>query len=103
HFEWFAAPAIDHSGDTAFEVELRRSLLVVTVPADRTILQVVREAGVDVASACEEGVCGTCETSLLEGEADHRDLLLTARERACNRSMMICCSRARSKRLVLDL
>jgi len=103
HFEWFSAPAVDRTGDAAFEVELRRSRLVLTVPADRTILQVVREAGIDVPSACEEGVCGTCETALLEGEADHRDLLLSPDERANNRSMMICCSRARSKRLVLDL
>jgi vanillate O-demethylase ferredoxin subunit len=103
HFEWFSAPARDHSGDTAFEVELRRSGLVLGVPPDRTILQVVREAGVDVPSSCEQGVCGTCEVPLLEGEADHRDLLLSPDERAVNRSMMICCSRARSRRLVLDL
>lgn len=103
HFEWFAAPAIDRSRDQTFEVELRRSGIVLTVPPSRTILQVVREAGIDVPSSCEEGVCGTCETILLAGEADHRDLLLTPEERACNRSMMICVSRARSGRLVLDL
>lgn len=103
HFEWFSAPARDHTGDAAFEVELRRSGLMLAVPPDRTILQVVREAGVDVPSSCEQGVCGTCEIPLLEGEADHRDLLLSSDERAANRSMMICCSRARSKRLVLDL
>jgi ferredoxin len=73
------------------------------VPVDRTILQVVRECGVDAPSSCEEGVCGTCETVLLAGDADHRDLLLTPDERAKNRSVMICVSRARSKRLVLDL
>jgi len=103
HFEWFAAPVVDHAQDQSFEVELARSHIVVTVPADRTILDVVRETGIDVASSCEEGVCGTCETKLVAGEADHRDLLLSAKERAENRSMMICCSRARSKRLVLDL
>ena len=103
HFEWFSAPARDHTGDAAFDVELRRSGLMLAVPPDRTILQVVREAGVDVPSSCEQGVCGTCEVPLLEGEADHRDLLLSSDERAANRSMMICCSRARSKRLVLDL
>ena len=62
HFEWFAAPTIDHAQDQAFEVELQRSGTVLTVPADRTILQVVRECGVEVPSSCEEGVCGTCET-----------------------------------------
>jgi vanillate O-demethylase ferredoxin subunit len=103
HFEWFAAPAVDHAQDQSFEVELARSRIVLTVPGDRTILDVVREAGIDVPSSCEEGVCGTCETKLLAGEADHRDLLLSAKERDENKSMMICCSRARSKRLVLDL
>lgn len=103
HFEWFAAPAVDHAHDQPFEVELARSRIVVTVPADRTILDMIREAGIDVPSSCEEGVCGTCETKLVAGEADHRDLLLSTIEREANKSMMICCSRARSKRLVLDL
>jgi ferredoxin-NADP reductase len=103
HFEWFAAPPVDHSRDQAFEIELARSGIVATVPADRTILQVVRECGVDAPSACEEGVCGTCESVLLSGDADHRDLLLSADEREQNHSIMICVSRARSKRLVLDL
>jgi ferredoxin-NADP reductase len=103
HFEWFAAPAVDRSRDQAFEVELARSGIVANVPADRTILQVVRECGIDAPSSCEEGVCGTCETRLLAGDGDHRDLLLTPEERAQNRSIMICVSRARSKRLVLDL
>lgn len=103
HFEWFAAPPVDHSLDQAFEIELARSGIVANVPADRTILQVVRECGIDAPSSCEEGVCGTCETVLLAGDADHRDLLLTPDERAQNRSIMICVSRARSKRLVLDL
>ena len=103
HFEWFAAPPVDRSRDQAFEIELARSGIIANVPADRTILQVVRECGVDAPSACEEGVCGTCESALLAGDADHRDLLLSADEREQNRSIMICVSRARSKRLVLDL
>ena len=103
HFEWFSAPTIDHAQDRSFEVELKRSGLVLAVPADRSILQVVREQGIDVPSACEEGVCGTCETCVLAGEPDHRDMLLTSEERAANRSMMICISRAISDRLVLDL
>lgn len=103
HFEWFAAPPVDHSHDQVFEIELARSGIVANVSADRTILQVVRECGIDAPSSCEAGVCGTCETVLLAGDADHRDLLLTPDERAQNRSIMICVSRARSKRLVLDL
>ena len=103
HFEWFAAPDVDHSQDQSFEIELARSGRVASVPPDRSILQVVRDCGVDAPSSCEAGVCGTCETRLLAGEADHRDLLLTEEERAQNASIMICVSRARSKRLVLDL
>jgi vanillate O-demethylase ferredoxin subunit len=102
-FEYFSAPTRARAPSRAFEVELRQSGLVLTVPADRTILQRVREQGIDVASSCEEGVCGTCETRVLEGECEHRDLLLSEDERAANRSMMICVSRARSPRLVLDL
>jgi vanillate O-demethylase ferredoxin subunit len=103
HFEWFSAPEIDHTLDHSFEVKLERSGLELTVPAGRSILQIVREHGIDVPSACEEGVCGTCETGVLAGDPDHRDMLLTPAERAANRSMMICISRAKSNRIVLDL
>lgn len=103
HFEYFSAPAATWPPNKAFEVELARSGLVLEVPADRTILQVVREHGIDVHSACEEGVCGTCETRLLGGQAEHRDVLLSEREKALNCSMMVCVSRAKSGRLVLDL
>jgi len=103
HFEYFSAPARAHAPNRSFEVELRQSGLVLTVPPERTILQTAREHGIDVSSSCEEGVCGTCETRVLEGECEHRDLLLSDDERAANRSMMICVSRAKSPRLVLDL
>ncbi len=87
----------------AFEVVLARSGKIVRVPPGQSILMCVREAGLDVASSCEEGICGTCETRVLEGEIDHRDSILTAEERAANDTMMICCSLAISDRLVLDL
>lgn len=103
HFEYFAAPATEWPPNEAFDIELTRSGEVLTVPADRTILQVVRELGIDVHSACEEGVCGTCETRLLAGEAQHRDMLLSPQEKTRNASLMICVSRAKSPRLVLDL
>ena len=82
---------------------LARSGQTVRVPPGRSILMCVRDAGLDVASSCEEGICGTCETRVLEGEVDHRDSILTAEERAANDTMMVCCSRAFSDRLVLDL
>jgi ferredoxin len=63
----------------------------------------VENAGIDVLSSCTEGVCGTCETTVLEGEIDHRDSLLDEHERAAGDTMMICVSRCRGPRLVLDL
>lgn len=103
HFEYFTAPAHAPAPNRAFEVELRASGLTFEVPPERSLLQAVRDHGVDVATSCEDGVCGTCETRVLEGECEHRDLLLTDAERAANKSMMICVSRAKSPRLVLDL
>jgi vanillate O-demethylase ferredoxin subunit len=103
HFEWFAAPAQPAKRNESFEVELRNTGTVIEVADNRTIVQALREHGVDVPTSCEDGVCGTCETRVLEGECEHRDLLLTDEERAANQSMMICVSRAKSRRLVLDL
>ena len=76
---------------------------VLEVPADTSILQAVRDAGLDVTPPCADGLCGTCETRVLEGRPDHRDALLTAEERAFGDTMLICVSRARTPRLVLDL
>lgn len=102
HVERFT-PEPDDGPRTAFEVELAGSGRVLAVPADRSILDVVEEAGVPVLSSCREGTCGTCETGLLGGTPDHRDAVLTAAERAESEVMMLCVSRSRSPRLVLDL
>ncbi|MFZ2173255.1 MAG: PDR/VanB family oxidoreductase [Rhodococcus sp. (in: high G+C Gram-positive bacteria)] len=91
------------SGGESFEVELRRTSAVLTVPADRTLIDVVREAIPGFLSDCEEGFCGACETRVLEGEPEHHDLLLSDQERECGDRMMICVGRSRSPRLVLDL
>ncbi|MBS1676268.1 MAG: oxidoreductase [Actinobacteria bacterium] len=88
---------------TAFEVVLQRSGLTLTVESGRSILATVAAAGVAVPSSCEEGTCGTCETIVLAGEPEHRDSILSPAEQAANDCMMICCSRARGERLVLDL
>ena len=74
-----------------------------TVPPERSVLDTIEEAGVSVLYSCEEGTCGTCETDVLEGEPEHRDSVLTAEERAAGETMMICVSRCRGDRLVLDL
>jgi ferredoxin-NADP reductase len=102
-FERFSPVTIDASGDEALEVRLARSGKTLVVPPRISILAAVREAGVEIESSCEEGTCGTCETAVLEGIPEHRDSILTAAEREANDVMMICVSRCRSSRLVLDL
>lgn len=100
-FEDFKPAQVTRADDRAFVVELRRSGRTVEVPADRSILEALRAAGVPTVSSCESGTCGTCRTRLLEGEADHRDMVLTEEER--QDQVMICISRACGERLVLDL
>ncbi|MFG1466662.1 cytochrome P450/oxidoreductase [Xanthobacter sp. DSM 24535] len=99
HMERFAAAdaALDLRDAEPFEVELRDSGLSLDVSADRTLLQALRAAGIDVPSDCEEGLCGSCEVHVLAGEVDHRDKVLSAAERAGNARMMSCCSRGRGR------
>ena len=102
--ERFSPRAVTGSPDvTEFEVVLEQSGRTLTVPVDKSILQTVRDAGIGALYSCEEGTCGTCETPIVEGVADHRDSILDDEERQENESMMICVSRARTPRLVLDL
>jgi ferredoxin len=96
-------PLTDVPPNTSFEIELVDSDEVLVVPPDKSILEVVDEAGIFVLSNCEEGTCGTCRTTVLEGVPDHRDSVLDEDERAADDTMMICVSRALSSRLVLDL
>lgn len=104
HVERFVAkPLTEPVRAEAFEIELVGSGLTLTVPPGRSILEVVEEAGVDPLYSCAEGTCGSCETAVLDGEPDHRDSVLTAEQRSANDCMMICVSRARTPRLVLDL
>ncbi|ORV64209.1 PDR/VanB family oxidoreductase [Mycobacterium gastri] len=106
HVERFAAKELDPLAPDSlvtFEVECQRSGLTLTVPQDKSVYQVCEEAGVDVLGSCMEGVCGTCECDVLEGEPDHRDSVLNDAEKARGDVMMICVSRSRSERLVLDL
>lgn len=104
HVERFAARELGAPVlDEPFEVELALSGTTVTVPPGTSILEAVTAAGVQVLSSCQEGTCGTCETSVLGGVVEHRDSLLTDEERAADDTMMICVSRAACPRLVLDL
>jgi vanillate O-demethylase ferredoxin subunit len=102
HVEHFSAvePA---AVDGGFEVVLARTGRSVAVPPGKTILEALNATGVEPACSCIQGVCGTCETRVLDGLPDHRDAILTPEERAHSRTMMICVSGARSSRLVLDL
>jgi phthalate 4,5-dioxygenase reductase component len=100
HFESFAEGGPARADDKAFSVRLARSSSEIEVPVGRSILAVLREHGCDVPSSCESGTCGTCRTGLLEGEADHRDWVLMPEE--MDSQIMICVSRAKSARLVID-
>ncbi|UFS58095.1 PDR/VanB family oxidoreductase [Subtercola endophyticus] len=94
HTERFVASAVDTAGDVAFEVEFADSGLTATIPADRSILEVAEELGLNVISSCREGTCGTCETVVIDGIPEHRDSILTAAERADNETMFICVGRS---------
>jgi ferredoxin-NADP reductase len=104
HYERFAAKeqAPMDPGST-FEVVLARSGLTLSVPANKSVFEVCQQAGVSVLGSCLEGVCGTCETGVLDGDVDHRDSILNEEERESNEIMMICVSRCKSKQLTLDL
>jgi len=102
HYEYFgnARPRDDRS---SFEVALARSCLTVPVRPGQTIVEALRARGVDIATSCEQGACGTCLTTVLEGEVDHQDVYLSEGEKRRGVSMLPCVSRAKSARLVLDI
>lgn len=101
-FEIFASAA-PKAGDGAFEVELKATGQTLTVPADRTILDAMIEAGLDPLYDCKRGDCGICQATVLEGVPDHRDFILSESEREAGGLIQICVSRSKSPRLVLDL
>jgi Flavodoxin reductases (ferredoxin-NADPH reductases) family 1 len=102
HAEYFSAKE-EAAREGGFEVVLARSGKTLQVEAGKTILDVLIANRVSVPFACTEGTCGTCETRVLEGRPDHRDMILTDEERARNDTMMVCCSGSKTARLVLDL
>jgi len=103
-FERFEPLEFDESDNVAFEVELSRSGRILSVPPERSILSMLSDAGVRVLSSCTEGTCGTCEVAVLGGdEIDHRDAVLSPEEQESGEMMMVCVSRCRGGRLLLDL
>ncbi len=101
HFEDFKPVEVVRADDVAFEVTLSKSGETVSVPADRSILEALRDSGHKTVSSCESGTCGTCKTRLIEGDPDHRDMVLMDHEKGDH--IMICVSRSKSGNLVLDL
>lgn len=103
--ERFAAAPPDLSTAASYQVELHlaRSDITLTMEPGESVLQAVRRVKPDVPWSCESGFCGTCETAIIEGDVEHLDQLHSEAERKANRTMMICVSRPRSSRLVLDL
>lgn len=103
HREYFSAePQIDLV-DNAFDIEIKSSGEILHVPSNKKVIDVLTEHQIDIPVSCEQGVCGTCVTGVLSGTPDHRDMFLTNEERDQNDQFTPCCSRSKSKLLVLDL
>ncbi|MEO6017672.1 MAG: PDR/VanB family oxidoreductase, partial [Polaromonas sp.] len=103
HLEYFGAAPQDTSGDAGFDVKIASTGTTYAIAPDKTIIEVLKTHGIDILTSCEQGVCGTCITRVLEGEPEHRDMYFTDEEKAKNDQFTPCCSRSRSKTLVLDL
>lgn len=104
HIERFAAAEhVEAVQDDAYVAELARSKKSVSVPAGKSLLDALLDAGLAIDHSCREGVCGACETKVLEGEPEHRDGVLSKSEKAANNTMMVCVSGCKGRRLVLDL
>jgi vanillate monooxygenase ferredoxin subunit len=103
HKEFFTPTVDPPRADVAFEVEIASTGTRFTVPANRSVLDVLLANGIEIPMSCEQGVCGTCVTRVLNGVPDHRDVFMTDEEHARNDQFTPCCSRAKSDVLVLDL
>ena len=103
HYEFFSAEVSLSDSDTGFDIKLASSGRIIPVAKDQTVTQALSAAGVEVQTSCEQGVCGTCLTRVLEGIPDHKDMYMTPEEQAANDQFTPCCSRAKTKVLVLDL
>lgn len=104
HFEYFSAPVTRNENDQdAFEVQLSRTGQVFEILPTDTIANVLARNGILIQTSCEQGICGTCVTKVLEGVPDHRDFYLSDQEKSRNDTMAICTSRSKTKRIVLDI
>ncbi|MGX9935176.1 PDR/VanB family oxidoreductase [Advenella kashmirensis] len=103
HYEFFNAEPIDAAGDKKFQIKLAKSGKIVDVLPGQSVVEALKAEGLVIETSCEQGVCGTCLTRVLEGEPIHRDLFLTPEEQAQNDCFLPCCSWSNSSLLVLDL
>jgi vanillate O-demethylase ferredoxin subunit len=103
HHEFFTGEVVKLESDDAFTVKIASSGKTIQITAEKTVAEALLEAGVEVATSCEQGICGTCLTGVISGEPDHRDMFLTPEEQARNDKFLPCCSRSKSSVLVLDL
>lgn len=103
HREYFSANVVAKDDDGCFEVKLASSGTSYFIPADRSVAEVLIDAGIDIPLSCEQGICGTCMTRVIQGTPDHRDMFMTESEHAANNQFTPCCSRSKSPLLVLDI
>ncbi|KJK07475.1 Phthalate 4,5-dioxygenase oxygenase reductase subunit [compost metagenome] len=103
HREYFAAAPVDTGNDGSFSVQVGSTGQVFEVPAEQSVVQVLERHGIEIAMSCEQGICGTCLTRVLDGVPEHRDLFLTEEEQARNDQFTPCCSRSKTPLLVLDI
>ena len=103
HREYFSAQDINMNTNSSFEIEIQSTAEVLIVPHNLTILEVLEKHGVCVSVSCEQGICGSCVTGLIDGTAEHRDMFLSEKEKEKMDYITVCCSRAKGKRLVLNL
>jgi vanillate O-demethylase ferredoxin subunit len=104
HFEFFSGAQPEHQdGDHPFQVKINSTGQLIDVSIDETIVQALTNNGVNVPTSCEQGICGTCITGILDGTPDHRDMYFTDKEKEANNQLIVCCSRSTSPLLVLDL
>lgn len=103
HYEFFTGEVVRLDSDDSFTVQLVSSGMSVEVPKEKTVVEALAAAGIEIPTSCEQGICGTCLTGVVRGVPDHRDMFLTVEEQTCNDKFLPCCSRARTSVLVLDL
>jgi vanillate O-demethylase ferredoxin subunit len=103
HFEFFGTQVQTSASGREFQVRIASTGTLIKIPNNCTVVQALAAHGIEIVTSCEQGVCGTCETRVLEGEPDHRDLYFTPEEHRMNDRFLPCCSRAKTSVLVLDL